>query len=181
MALTFVPIVHIVAAIFAAVELGLTAYCTLVTLPSRNNEHPLTQRSGASLWDGGFTAYSYSPPSINFLVFASVWSLLVLIYVGLTPLYMTSAFHRLAALVLNVVTAIFWFAGAIAAAVGFGGPYNCHGDSGCSDAEAAIAFAFFLWYVVPVWPASRSPGCSLAGGVTRQRGETKQSADPMLT
>ncbi|KAI1109129.1 membrane-associating domain-containing protein [Nemania sp. NC0429] len=127
MALTFVPIVHVVAAIFAAVELGLTAYW-------------------ASLYDVGF-AYSYSPPTVNFLVFASVWSLLVLIYIGLTPLYMTSAFHRLAALVLNVLTAIFWFAGAIAAAVGFGGPYNCHGDSGCSDAEAAIAFAFFLWAI----------------------------------
>ncbi|KAI1184049.1 membrane-associating domain-containing protein [Nemania serpens] len=128
MALTFVPIVHIVAAIFAIVELGLTAYW-------------------ASLWNGGFAAYSYSPPTINFLVFASVWSILVLIYIGLTPLYLTSAFHRLAALALNVVTAIFWFAGAIAAAVGFGGPYNCHGDSGCSDAEAAIAFAFFLWAI----------------------------------
>lgn len=81
------------------------------------------------------------------MVFNSVWSILVLLYIGLTPLYMTSVFHRLAALALNVVTAIFWFAGSIAVAVGFGGPYDCRGSTACSSAEAAIAFGFFLWYV----------------------------------
>ncbi|KAI0975184.1 membrane-associating domain-containing protein [Xylaria arbuscula] len=124
MAFGFAPIVHIVAAIFSIIELGLTAYWV-------------------SLYT---TAYGdYSPSSISFLVFASVWSLLVLLYIGLTPLYMTSIFHRLAALALNVITAIFWFAGAIAVAVGFGGPYDCRGNRACQSAEAAIAFAFFLW------------------------------------
>ncbi|KAI1314032.1 membrane-associating domain-containing protein [Xylaria venustula] len=124
MAFGFAPIVHIVAAIFSIIELGLTAY-----------------------WVSLYTnAYGdYSPSSVSFLVFASVWSLLVLLYIGLTPLYMTSIFHRLAALALNVITAIFWFAGAIAVAVGFGGPYDCRGNRACQSAEAAIAFAFFLW------------------------------------
>ncbi|KAI0906059.1 membrane-associating domain-containing protein [Ustulina deusta] len=124
MALGFAPIVHVVAALFAIVELGLTAYW-------------------ASLYSVGLG--SYSPSSINFMVFNSVWSILVLLYIGLTPLYMTSVFHRLAALALNVVTAIFWFAGSIAVAVGFGGPYDCRGSTACSSAEAAIAFGFFLW------------------------------------
>ncbi|KAI8623192.1 membrane-associating domain-containing protein [Xylariaceae sp. FL1651] len=128
MALGFVPIVHVVAAIFAIVELGLTAYL-------------------ASLYDTYFGFGGYSPSRVNFMVFNSVWSILVLIYVGVTPLYMTSLFHRLAALVLNVVTAIFWFAGSIALAVFFGGPYNCDGSSACQSYEAAIAFGFFLWYV----------------------------------
>ncbi|GAP91610.1 putative non-classical export protein 2 1 [Rosellinia necatrix] len=127
MALTFAPIVHIVAAIFAIIELGLTAYWS-------------------SLYNSLFGFGGYSPSSVNFMIFNSVWSILVLIYIGLTPLYMTSVFHRLAALVLNVLTAIFWFAGSIAVAVGFGGPYECH-DSGCSSAEAAIAFGFFLWAI----------------------------------
>ncbi|KAJ8124240.1 hypothetical protein O1611_g9401 [Lasiodiplodia mahajangana] len=126
MALTFAPIVHIVAALFSIVELGLTAYW-------------------ASLFDyGGYG--NYSPSSVNFMIFNSVWSILVLVYIGLTPLYMTSVFHRLAALALNVVTAIFWFAGSIAVAVGFGGPYECH-SSACSAPEAAIAFGFFLWAI----------------------------------
>jgi hypothetical protein len=81
------------------------------------------------------------------MVFNSVWSILVLIYIGITPLYMTSVFHRLAALVLNVLTAIFWFAGSIAMAAEFGGPYDCRGNTACGSAEAAIAFGFFLWYV----------------------------------
>ncbi|TGJ85135.1 hypothetical protein E0Z10_g3668 [Xylaria hypoxylon] len=125
MAFGFAPIVHIVAAIFAIIELGLTAYWS-------------------SLFHSVFGFGGSSPSVINFMIFNSVWSILVLIYIGVTPLYMTSVFHRLAALVLNVLTAIFWFAGAIALAVGFGGPYDCH-DSACSSGEAAIAFGFFLW------------------------------------
>ncbi|KAI1262779.1 hypothetical protein F5Y18DRAFT_396266 [Xylariaceae sp. FL1019] len=88
---------------------------------------------------------NYSPSVINFLIFASVWSLLVLIYIGVTPLYMTSVFHRLAALVLNVLTAIFWFAGAIALAVAVGVP-NLHSVF-TNSAQAAVAFAFFLWII----------------------------------
>ncbi|KAI1424930.1 membrane-associating domain-containing protein [Xylaria sp. FL1777] len=126
MAFGFAPIVHIVASIFSIIELGLTAYW-------------------ASLYS--FSFGNYSPSAVNFLLFASVWSILALIYIGLTPLYMTSVFHRLAALVLNVLTAIFWFAGSIAVAVGFGGPYDCRGNRACSSAEAAIAFGFFLWAI----------------------------------
>ncbi|KAI0450568.1 membrane-associating domain-containing protein [Xylaria acuta] len=128
MAFGFAPIVHIVAAIFSIIELGLTAYW-------------------ASLFNSYFGFGGTSPSSLNFMIFNSVWSILVLLYIGLTPLYMTSVFHRLAALALNVVTAIFWFAGAIAIAVWFGGPYDCQGGRGCQVAEAAIAFGFFLWAI----------------------------------
>jgi cytochrome c oxidase assembly factor CtaG len=79
------------------------------------------------------------------MVFNSVWSLLVLAYVGITPIYMTSIFHKLAALALNVITTIFWFAGSIALAVAIGGPYNCGANTYCGSEEAAIAFGFFLW------------------------------------
>ncbi|KAI1407177.1 membrane-associating domain-containing protein [Hypoxylon sp. FL1857] len=123
----FVPIVHIVAAIFSIIELGLTAYL-------------------ASRYDGWYGYYADGSPSrVNFMVFNSVWSLLVLIYVGVTPLYLTSVFHKLAALALNAITTIFWFAGAIALAVFVGGPYDCRSNSFCSSAEAAVAFGFFLW------------------------------------
>ncbi|KAI1748897.1 membrane-associating domain-containing protein [Xylaria castorea] len=128
MALTFAPIVHLVAAIFAIIELGLTAYW-------------------ASLYHSYFGFGGNSPSTVNFMIFNSVWSILVLVYIGLTPLYMTSVFHRLGALAVNVITAIFWFAGSIALAVGFGGPYDCHGVRSCQVAEAAIAFGFFLWAI----------------------------------
>ncbi|KAI1137335.1 membrane-associating domain-containing protein [Hypoxylon sp. FL0543] len=128
----FVPIVHIVAAIFSIIELGLTAYLA-------------SQYSGWYIGWNGYYDDSPSPSRVNFMVFNSVWSLLVLIYVGITPLYLTSVFHKLAALVLNAITTIFWFAGSIALAVFVGGPYDCRANSFCSSAEAAVAFGFFLW------------------------------------
>jgi hypothetical protein len=79
------------------------------------------------------------------MVFNSIWSLLILAYVGLTPLYYTRLFHKLASLVLLAFTTIFWFAGSIALAVRFGGPYSCHGNSICGSVQAAIAFGFFLF------------------------------------
>ncbi|KAI0004072.1 membrane-associating domain-containing protein [Xylariaceae sp. FL0662B] len=128
MPIGLVPIVHIVAALFAIVELGLTAY--------------VASAYDATNWYGYRSA---SPSRVNFMVFNSVWSLLVLIYIGVTPLYLTSVFHRLAALALNVVTTIFWFAGAIALAVFVGGPWQCDGNTLCGSLEAAVAFGFFLW------------------------------------
>ncbi|KAI1652553.1 membrane-associating domain-containing protein [Daldinia decipiens] len=99
----------------------------------------------ASRYDSWFGFGGYSPSRVNFMIFNSVWTLLVLIYVGITPLYLTSVFHRLAALALNAITTIFWFAGSIALAVFVGGPYKCGSDSFCGSAEAAVAFGFFLW------------------------------------
>lgn len=121
MALGFVPIAHIVAAVFSIIELGLT----------------------------GYVASSYwwrSPDIVNFIIFNSVWSLLVLAYVGLTPLYMTRLFHKLVSLGLLVITTIFWFAGAIAYAVFVGHP-ACGANTYCGSAQAGVAFAFFIWAI----------------------------------
>lgn len=136
MAYSFVTIAHIAAVVFSIVELGLVAYLI-------------------SVYDGTYTSSSYwgyyydgsaSPDRTNFMLFNAIWSLLVLAYVGLTPLYMTSLFHKLAALALEAVTMIFWFAGSIALAVMIGAP-RCHGNTFCGCYEAAIAFGFFLWCV----------------------------------
>lgn len=129
-ALGFVPIAHIVAVVFSIIELGLTAYVVSLYDGTYNNGY---------YWSG-----SWSPDRVNFMLFNSIWSLLVLAYIGLTPLYMTSIFHRLAALGLEVVTMIFWFAGSVALAVFIGVP-RCHGNSWCGSIQAAVAFGFFLW------------------------------------
>ncbi|TPX07228.1 uncharacterized protein E0L32_010822 [Thyridium curvatum] len=125
MALGFVPIIHVVAAVFAVIELGLTAY--LVS-------------TYATPWGG-----TRSPDVLNFMLFNAIWSLLVLAYVGVTPLYYTRVFHRLASLALEAVTMLFWFAGSIALAVDIGGPYSCGASGWCRAAQAAVAFGFFLW------------------------------------
>ncbi|POS78945.1 hypothetical protein DHEL01_v202658 [Diaporthe helianthi] len=132
MALGYISIAHIVAGVFSIIELGLTAY--VVSLYDGR-------------WDNGYSYYgSNSPDRVNFMVFNSVWSLLVLVYIGLTPLYITSIFHRLAALVLEALTMIFWFAGSIALAVFIGVP-RCLGNTFCGTIQAAVAFGFFLWAV----------------------------------
>lgn len=73
------------------------------------------------------------------MLFNSVWSLLVLLYLVLTPLYAANLYHKLVATGLNTVTAIFWFAGSIALAVVTAGGVSA----------AATAFGFFLWCVYP--------------------------------
>ena len=78
------------------------------------------------------------------MIFNSIWSLLVLAYVGIVPIYLTRMFHKLVALGVTAVTMLFWFAGAIALAAQFGGdcgPLNVW----CGVMNAAIAFGFFLW------------------------------------
>lgn len=154
MAFGFIPIVHIVAAVFSIIELGLTAYrkpnkstYPPYHIPLTYFPPPLIVASRYSNTWYGWYGYASSPSRVNFMIFNSVWSLLALAYIGLTPLYLTSAFHRLAALALNALTAVFWFAGAVALAVFVGGPYDCAADSYCGSAEAAVAFGFFLWCV----------------------------------
>jgi len=135
MAYGFVPIIHIVAAVLSIVELGLTAYSVSVYQSAAN---------------GGWTYGSRSPDQVNFMLFNSIWSLLVLAYVGLTPLYATHLFHKLASLALEAVTVIFWFAGSIALAVAVGGPWNCGNNHLCGALEAAVAFGFVLWALFTV-------------------------------
>lgn len=118
MAYGFVPIIHIVAAVLAVIELGLTAYVV--------------------------SALFFSTDRANFMLFNSIWTLLVLAYVGVAPLYYTRIFHRLASLALEAITMLFWFAGSIALAVVSNG--HC-GSIFCGAVKAAVAFGFFLWYV----------------------------------
>jgi hypothetical protein len=83
---------------------------------------------------------------LNFMIFNTIWSLLVLAYVGVVPLYATNLFHKLVSLALLAVTTIFWFAGSIALAV-FTGVPECRGISTCGALQAAVAFGFFIWAI----------------------------------
>ncbi|KAG7109303.1 hypothetical protein HYQ44_011839 [Verticillium longisporum] len=87
----------------------------------------------------------HSPDIVNFIIFCSVWSLLVLAYLILTPMFMERLFHQLVSLGLLAVTTIFWFAGSIALATWTGTP-KCD-NSWCGSAQAAVAFAFFIWAI----------------------------------
>jgi len=118
----YVPIIHIVAAVFAVIELGLTSYL-------------VTPFNGS---------YADPPSAMSFMLFNAIFSLLVLAYLALTPKYFPRFFHRLVALGLEAVTALFWFAGSIALAAGFAHS-RCGGNNYCGSVNAAVAFGFFLW------------------------------------
>ncbi|SPO06162.1 uncharacterized protein DNG_08851 [Cephalotrichum gorgonifer] len=111
-----------VLAVFCIIELGLTAH--------------VANRTG-----------DFSPDSINFLIFSSVWSLLVLAYLVLAPRFLPRLFHRFAPAALLVVTSLFWFAGAIAAADRLGTPDGCSRNGLCRSWQAGVAFAFFIWAI----------------------------------
>ncbi|KAI9689384.1 MAG: hypothetical protein M1822_010035 [Bathelium mastoideum] len=124
MAFLFTLPLRIAQAVFAIIVLGLTAYV-------------------ANWWGGYWRAMS--PSEINFLIFASVWSILALIYLVVAPWKFPVAAHKFGILAAEAVTMIFWFAGFIALAV-FLSDRVCFGHV-CSAAKAAAAFAAFEWAV----------------------------------
>jgi hypothetical protein len=78
------------------------------------------------------------------MLFNAIFTLLVLAYIALTPLYFPRFFHRIASLALEAITMLFWFAGSIALAAGWAHPW-CGGSNYCGSVNAAVAFGFFLW------------------------------------
>jgi hypothetical protein len=91
-------------------------------------------------------AWSWSPSSINFLIFTSVWTLLALVYLVLSPIHYKPAAHKYGILAVEAVTMIFWFAGFIALA-SYLNDVNC-GRAHWGPCRAAIAgdvFAAFEW------------------------------------
>ncbi|KAL8789375.1 MAG: hypothetical protein Q9195_006848 [Heterodermia aff. obscurata] len=111
--------------VFAIITLGLTGY--------------------AAHWYNTFSLYGSSPSRINFLIFASVWTLLSLLYLTLTPRFVPSAAHKLAIFALDAVTMIFWFAGWVALAV-FKDNLALCGGRVCHVVTAAIVFGAFEWF-----------------------------------
>lgn len=114
-----VRIAHIVLAVFCFIVLCLTAYIA--------------------------SKYVYAPPIIGFLIFNSIWSLLVLGYLALVPIFMVRLWHQFVSLGLLAVTVIFWFAGAIAIADRTGVP-RCT-STFCGAHQAVVAFSFFIWAI----------------------------------
>jgi len=115
---------HCVQLLFALIILGLTAY-----LASVSNQ------------DFGFEVIHYSFSQINFMIFNSVFTLIGLAYLILSPRLMPSLAHKFALLAVNAILCLFWFSGFIALAVilviFFG--------SGYSAGAAACAFGAFEW------------------------------------
>ncbi|KND94501.1 hypothetical protein TOPH_00876 [Tolypocladium ophioglossoides CBS 100239] len=112
--------------LLAAANLGLSAYVINYYLVG-------TKRAG--------------PGSLNFLVFASCFSMLSILYLELAPKVYQRAAHPYAALGVEATNTVFYFAGFIAYAVFLGGLALCHGTvctAGRIDSVVAAA-AFCAW------------------------------------
>jgi len=99
-----------------------------------------TEAYASSAW-----SWWWSPASINFLIFTSVWTLLAVAYLVITPTRYPTAAHKFGILAAEALTMLFWFAGWVAVAAMLG-------DAGCSDhwgpcrsATAGDVFAAFEW------------------------------------
>ena len=95
-----------------------------------------------------------TPSRIAFLLFVSGWTLVMLVYLFLAPVYLITGGqstretsrnikHRYAILVVDLLTTLFWLAGWIALAKLIGGPTSC--ATFCAAVQASVAFAAGLW------------------------------------
>ena len=93
------------------------------------------------------TAHTGSPSQINFLLFASVWTLLLALpYLTLSYRFYPDAAHKFGIFAAEFVTMVFWFGGFIALAVFVTSFLGCSGPI-CEAAQAGIVLAAFEWWV----------------------------------
>ncbi|KAH6879849.1 hypothetical protein B0T10DRAFT_609800 [Thelonectria olida] len=106
-------ILQAVLAVSLIIELGLTAYCADLS---------------SGYWPGS------SPSSVSFMLFNTIWSILVFVYIAVIPIYSPSIYNSIIGVILEGVTTLFWFSGSLAMAVWVRG----------GAPAAAVAFGFLL-------------------------------------
>ena len=92
--------------------------------------------------------YSWSPNSVNFLLFCSVWTLLAVAYLVIAPSRFPQLAHKYAIAAVEAITMIFWFAGWVAVATLWGDAHCGSAGGPCGAGTAAIVFGAFIWYVL---------------------------------
>jgi hypothetical protein len=78
------------------------------------------------------------------MLFCSVWTILALAYLIISPLHFPNTAHKFAILGVEALTMIFWFAAWIALAALLGDT-ACRHWGPCRAADAATVFAAFEW------------------------------------
>ncbi|TWU78145.1 hypothetical protein ED733_007502 [Metarhizium rileyi] len=112
-------------AVLLFVQLGLTGYAT-------------------SLGNGLELEEKTPPIWILFALGNTVWSIMALAFISITPLVLSYALHNLVALLLLAVTTIVWLGGSIAVASILGDLFeNRKGLYMVS--RPIVAFSFFIW------------------------------------
>ncbi|GAB0139108.1 hypothetical protein EsDP_00007323 [Epichloe bromicola] len=111
---------------------------------------------------------SQSPPnSVGFILFASIFSLLSILYLELSPRYFRRFFHPYASLAVEGLNTVFYFAGFIAFVVYIGSLTFCRGNvCSASRGDAVVAAgAFCAWIASTILTAKQM----IVGGVEARR------------
>ncbi|KAF3070549.1 hypothetical protein GL218_00117 [Daldinia childiae] len=114
-----------------------------------------------------------SPSQINILLFASLYTIVSVLYLELAPRFVPKISHPLAAFGLATSNALFHFAGFIALSVFMSKLLFCRG-SVCGSAQASIAFGameFLLWAAFAIFAGKEV----VQGGFLPKRGPKSQS------
>jgi hypothetical protein len=89
---------------------------------------------------------NWSPASVDFMLFTSLWTLLAVAYLLLVPTRFPRAAHKYAIAAVEFITMIFWFAAFVSVAVRWSDGWPGWGTFRNSGI-VAIIFSAFLWYV----------------------------------
>ena len=101
-------------------------------------------RSATRYFSSYYYTYSYYNGTDAFTIFLAVWSLLVLAYLLLAPMFLSAIAIPIVSLVIELITMIFWFSDWIALAA-LWGPFSCGGVNFCGTGKASAAFAAVNW------------------------------------
>ena len=89
----------------------------------------------------------YTPSQLAFIIFVSVWTLLVVAFQLIVPRFNEKIGHKFVILALDALTMLLWFAGFVALAVFTGAATGSTLPNWYRTLQACVAFAAFTWYV----------------------------------
>lgn len=110
--------------------------------------------------------YWWSPHSVNFMLFTSIWTFFAVAYLTLAPTRFPRAAHKFAIAGVEFLTMLFWFAAFVAVAARWGSAAWGVAGHGTfySCGVAAIVFSAFLWLTFVVTTALAA--LHIRGGAT---------------
>lgn len=121
---------------FPPLCLALTSRYNEKTFTNPNPHHTVIQRF--------FNVEINVPSEFSFIVFVSVWTMVVTIYLLVAPLKFPKLAPVIAVLALDALTMLFWFAAFIALAVWKSNTPRCYFRI-CNTIVAGIVFGAFEW------------------------------------
>lgn len=114
------------------------------TFTKPNSHHTVAHYTNQIYYNYVYYSDGDVPSELSFIVFVSVWTMVVSIYLLVAPLKFPRLAPVIAVLALDALTMLFWFAAFIALAVWKSNLSFCWGRI-CQTIVAGIVFGAFEW------------------------------------